>query len=300
MGRLLKAFFFKLSKDLAFRITLIIGGGLALFTTLIFAGLQFLLSDAEETFRIMSGQTMLMLSFSPAENFGLAIPLNIIIFVCLEFSQGTIRNKIIAGHSKFKIYSALYLSGLILAMMLLIPYVTLCTVFGTIFGGFDVNGMALFGVTAGTQLSLEFILKFIFLGLIVYTSITAVTVFFATLFRSIGPCIPIVILLIMGGYIIATIMGAIIQTSEMAVVSRQMSGDQEAYQSAKDSLETFKMIGNVLKVVDPLYSISVADNVDGVATIDTYTFLAGIGGNLLYSAAFFFGGAAIFKKKDVK
>ncbi|MBO6261479.1 MAG: hypothetical protein J6N95_02600 [Bacilli bacterium] len=300
MGRLLKAFFYKLSKDLAFRIILIIGGGLALFETLIFFGLQQLLATETDAFKLVSGQSMLMLSFSPAQNFGLAIPLYIIIFVCLEFSHGTIRNKIIAGHSKFQIYTSLYLSGLILAMMLLLSYVTLCTVLGTIFGGFDVNGEALFGITSGSKLSLEYILKYILLGLLVYTSLVAVTVFFATLFRSIGPCIPIIFLLIMGGYYLAVIMGTVIQVAEATALSQQMSGDQEAYQVAKDSLETFRKIGNVLKVLNPLYSLSVADNVDGVSTMDTYTFFAGIGSNLIYAAAFFFGGAAIFKKRDIK
>ena len=56
----------------------------------------------------------------------------------------------------------------------------------------------------------------------------------------------------------------------------------------------------MIKVIDPIASMSMTSNVDGVTTIDTYSFFAGVGSNLAYAAAFFFGGAAIFKKRDIK
>ena len=94
MGRLLKAFFFKLSRDLTFRITLIIGAGIALMMTGIYLAIDLTaasetgVSYAEYSGKLLTGPTMLVSSLSPAQNYGLAIPINVISFICLEFSQG--------------------------------------------------------------------------------------------------------------------------------------------------------------------------------------------------------------------
>ena len=48
MSRLLKSFLFKISKDVTFRVTLIIGGGMALLITLVLAGAQYGLMALDE------------------------------------------------------------------------------------------------------------------------------------------------------------------------------------------------------------------------------------------------------------
>ena len=166
MGRLLKAFFFKLSRDLTFRITLIIGAVMAVAISLLYFGMQkFLLDElggGVEGVKLVCGQMMFTTSMSPVQNYGLVIPINLIIFTCLEFSQGTIRNKIIAGNSKFKIYASLYVTGLVFALSLLSVYILICTGFGAIFGGFNLKdnvfnvlGMSLSGAT-GVRYTVEY------------------------------------------------------------------------------------------------------------------------------------------------
>ena len=147
MSRLLKAFFYRMSKDLAFRITLIIGCGIALILSVILLVADLMMDM--EGIKLLTGHGMLTMSLNPAQNYGIAIPINVAIFVALEFTQGTIRNKIIAGHSKFKIYASLYISGLILGAALLFAYVGFLTIFGTIFGGFDVNVVTILGTGFG-------------------------------------------------------------------------------------------------------------------------------------------------------
>ena len=112
MINLFRAFFFKLTKDLTFRITAIIGVGLAIVISLIFFAIDKVSGD-DGLFRMASGQNLLITSLSPTQNFGLSVPINLITFTVLEFTQGTIRNKIIAGNSKGKIYASLFISGLI-------------------------------------------------------------------------------------------------------------------------------------------------------------------------------------------
>lgn len=288
MGRLIKSFFFKLTRDLTFRIVLIIGAGLAFLMTGLYLLIDLGLGTFGENIKFLSGPNMLLTSLSPVDNFGLAIPICLITFICLEFSQGTIRNKIIAGHSKFKIYSALMISGLILTFSLLLVYVGLCTLLGTIFGGFDLEQpIVLLTLTIlGAYSDGVYIAQMLVTAIVVYISIVSYTIFFAALFRNIGPCIPVVIIALLmlsvGGSMVAMI---------------------------GDALENEALV-NFVKIVDPLYVLSgggttesyvvVNDTPKAYVSIETGAFVATIVNNLVYAALFFIGGAFIFIKRDVK
>lgn len=289
MGRLFKAFFFKLSRDLTFRIVLIIGAGIAFFVTalylLIDLGIEGL---AGESIKFLTGPNMLLTSLNPVDNFGLAIPICLITFTCLEFSQGTIRNKIIAGHSKFQIYASLVLSGLVLTFALLIVYTGICTLIGIVFGGFDLSNpiIILTLSISGAYAEPLYIIQMLIIAVVVYIAIVSYTVFFAALFRNIGPCIPVVIIVLMmlslGGSIVAMI-GEVLESDTLV---------------------------NIVKIVDPLYVISGGgtdfayvienDSAKQYVSLETGAFVANIINNLVYAAVFFVGGALIFVKRDVK
>lgn len=293
MGRLIKAFFFKLSRDLTFRIILIIGAGLAFFMTGLYLLIDLGLNDlAGDNIKFLTGPNMLLTSFNPVDNFGLAIPICLITFVCLEFSQGTIRNKIIAGHSKFKIYSALLISGLVLAFALVIVYAGLCTLLGTIFGGFDLNKpiMTITLTISGGYVDGLYIFQTLIVAMVVYICIVSFTVFFAALFRNIGPCIPVIVLVLM----MLSLGGSIVNMlAEMPEEILDVRG-----------LVTF------VKIVDPLYVISGGgveskmfvenDTQKTYMSYETGAFIATIINNLVYAGLFYAGGALIFMKRDVK
>ncbi len=319
MSRLLKAFFYRMSKDLAFRITLIVGCSIALILSVVLLVADLMLNM--EDIKLLTGHGMLTMSLNPAQNYGIAIPINIAIFVGLEFTQGTIRNKIIAGHSKFEIYASLYISGLILGAALLFAYVGFLTIFGTIAGGFDVNVVTFLGTGFGA-VTVEYIVRFVVLALLVYTTLISFSVFIATVFRSLGPSIPLVIVAVYGLYFIAMIVSTIVNVNkeimngyEEALAMAQGYGDADAIAEAakevadfKPTNDTVQAIGNVFKCLNPLYGLSATDSVivyegekaKAIATMDDFTFYSGIASNLAYSAAFFFGGACLFKKRDVK
>ena len=300
----MRAFFYRISKDITFRITLIVGAGMAVFMTLLYLILQNAIGDG---MKMLSGQGMLISSFSPAQNFGIAIPINLISFIYLEFSQGSIRNKIIAGHSKSKIYASLFLSGLVFAFSLLIVYVGLCTALGSIFGGFDPNGMAVAGTTSlGMIVSPAYLWKFVILAFLSYLTIVSFTVFIATVFRSMGPSIPVVMLVVMGAYLIPMILGAISSGLTMSaqatyVEQYHQTPTMEELRSYDETVKTFMDITNVLKVVDPFYGIAATETtMEGVAVIDNLTLFGGIASNIVYSTLFFLAGMNIFRKRDVK
>ncbi len=328
MARLLRAFFYKLAKDITFRITLIIGGGLAVLMTLLFFLID---SFAGEGMKTLCGPSMLVFSFSPYQNFGISLPINIVSFIILEFTQGTIRNKIIAGHSKFKIYTSLFISGLVLALALIIVYAGACTLFGTIFGGFNLDDIVMLGTSGAIgKVTVEFIVKFIILGLLSYITIASFAVLVASAFRSMGPSIPLVLVGIMALSMLAMLMGVAVLTTEAMIGGTQseiadyikeaaklteegtdpdrlnlintqlLPGLNKTLADQQSTLGTLNNVCNVLKCVDPLYGVSSITTKDGVAVIDDLTFYGGIGGNLAFTAAFFFGGACLFKKRDIK
>ena len=283
MARLLKAFFFKLKNDATFKVTLIVGAGVAVFITLLY----FLIDtfDSGGSFKALSGHNMLINSLSPVQNFGFAIPVNLISFVCLEFTQGTIRNKIIAGNSKFKIYVSLFLSGLVFAFALITVYALVSTALGSIFGGFDLNKAAMVGVLTGITFDGTFILQTIVCYAFIYVFLTAFAVFVATTFRVVGPAIPIVVVTLMIGYF-----GSMLAS---------MSLDPEKYAT----------VINILRFADPLFA-PVGASVEwrdvglpamaGHAYYDNLTFIGCIVSNLAFTGIFLTAGTIEFVKRDVK
>ena len=252
MGRLLKAFLFKLRKDLAFRITLFIGLGLALFSVFGYFIIERVIATETEF------EGVKCISFKSTKSF-------------------TIRNKIISGHSKFKIYTSLYVSGLILAFLLVGAYVLLSTLLGTLFGGFNLNDLVISTSTlAGVYYTVPYILKMIAICVVVYASLISFTVFFASLFRSIGPSIPVVIVVILGCSFLATF-GTLFEAFENEV----------------------GLI--IVKIIDPLYCFSAAGvDSNNNLVLDNATFFMSLGGNLVYTALWFLAGSAIFRKRDIK
>lgn len=280
MRNLFKAFLFRLRKDLTFRITLFIGLGLAVLFTLIYLAIDLAakaLVEEDYTFMFCTGQNLFISSLSPAQNFGIAIPVNLISFTVLEFTQGSIRNKIIAGNSKAKIYFSLVLSGLVFTFALIITYSLLSLALGSIIGGFDINGVVGLG-----RIDAEYFWKMIVLAIGAYIFITTMTIFFATLFRSIGPCIPVVLLLILGFYLSSTIVSALGAFGEESEITK--------------SINTFMMIFNPLNSLGT--SVQAVDT--GILKIENDHFIAEIINNIVYSALFVTFGVLIFKKKDVK
>ena len=193
MINIIKSALYKLSKDWTFRITLIVGVSLAVLMNLIYLGIDLASSRqgiAEHLF--CNGQSMLINSLSPAQNFGIAIPINLIVYTIGEFSNGTIRNKIIAGHKKSFIYISMLFIGVIFSLTLMIVYCGLSVAIGSIIGGFNAYGTTMIG----DNLTPTIIGQYLLMSLCVYIFIVALTIFFATLFRNIGATTPVVILLI--------------------------------------------------------------------------------------------------------
>ena len=304
MRNIFKAFLFKLKKDLSFRIIGIIGLALALILPtilcLIDLGISQLNDDGKITHMLCTGQSMLVSSWSPTQNFGLAIPITLITITVLEFTNGTIRNKVISGYSKTKIFLGLYFTGLLYTLALIILYVLVCFGLGCAFGGFNPRG-ELFSLSSlgGGNITPDFLWKVIVLSILAYVVIATMTIFFSTLFRNIGPSIPVVIILI-------------VLCSGLASITQVLSLFGSEAEEADSMAKLLSGIGKVIKAVNPVHSILVFDSTTTTEFVNeelNYTTTIGISwssfwiqiaNNLVYIAAFFTGGLLIFRKRDIK
>ena len=296
MTNLFKAFFFKVKKDISVRITLFIGLGFAiLIPTILFLidlGISFLDGDGGSIEHMLcTGQSLLISSFSPTQNFGIAIPINLITFTVAEFTSGTIRNKIISGYSKIKAYVGLYLTGLVYTLALISAYV-LCTFgLGCAYGGFNPKGQFFSIASMGYgDIGPNFIWQFVIIALFAYVMIASLTIFFATLFRHIGPSIPVVIILLLGFVGLASI------AATLNLFATMMDGEDAGME-----VQIMKAAYQFLRVVNPLHALMNYDtNEAGALIYKTDTFIISIVNNILWSGAFFGFGLLIFHKRDIK
>ena len=265
MSNIIKSALYKLSKDWTFKIILIIGAAMAVFMNALYAGIGALDGNIGE---MCNGQSLYLSSLSPTQNFGLAVPINLIIFTIGEFNCGTIRNKIIAGHRKISIYFSLLLIGLIFTISVMAVYFGLSVGIASIIGGFDVEG-----VTTLSSFRPEYLYQIPLMALATYIFIVSLTICVCVAIRSIGGVMPIVMLVIMFLYFAAFIP----TTINLVKGATEMSW--QAY-------------------INPLYTFGSLSIIS--VEIDTTWFILSMVCPLVWSVIFFGLGVLSFKKSDIK
>lgn len=183
MMRNITSSLYKLFKDRPFRVTLIIGLILAI-------GLTFIYNIANKNG--VTGSLMLVMTGSPTNNFGIAIPINLVTFIIGEYTYGTIRNKIIAGNRRRNIYISLLVSNIIFSLILIIAYSGLSVILGTLLGGWGVMGA-------------KEIWCYIAITVLIYVLLASITTCFATLIRHQGLAITVTMLILMSGLVTAVV-----------------------------------------------------------------------------------------------
>lgn len=274
MNNIIKSALYKLLRDWTFRITLIVGVALAIGMNLVYVGIDAF--AGEVLGQTCNGQSFFITSLSPTQNFGLAVPINLIVFTIGEFNCGTIRNKIIAGNKRSSIYLSLFLIGLIFTFSLLIVYFGISVGLASIIGGFDPNGTT--GLL-GYLFNKDWLWQFPLMAISTYIFICSFTVFISCLTRNIGGAMPIVIITVVFLYFLPTI----------TVLKNLFDYEQGAaidlgIQGWLNPFTTFGLFG--AQIVNP----NLVEN----------WFVPSIVTPLYWSALFVFLGILLFKKIDVK
>ena len=187
MRNLIKADLKRAWKDKLILVLFIVGGVFALTTPLLYKGIA-LLMNMEEMMEIegllgsqFNAKTLFFTSFSPSNNFGMILPIMVAIILCKDFGQGTVRNKIICGKSRTKIYFSLFstcailMCGFILAQAIVTLLVSLVL--------FD------YQATPFTAKDFGYLLASVGFEMIVYLFISALLMFFVVAMKNAGTAV---------------------------------------------------------------------------------------------------------------
>ena len=180
MGTLLKADLKRMFTDKLFMIACIIGAGLSLMTPILYAALGSLIGPEEMELvgDIFNSKSILTSSFAPLNNFGLILPIFLGIIINKDFSNGTIRNKIICGKPRYQIYLSIFISSIIVMIVAILGY----AIIGFGLGAFVVD----YSSTVTLLEDIGFILLTLLFGALSYAVLGGLIAFLFTNTKNIG------------------------------------------------------------------------------------------------------------------
>lgn len=205
MKNLLTADFFRVRKSKLFLISLILAVAFPFFIVLLYFGIEKMTDLAGELagsdmppeladVDLFGLPTVLASAFSLTNNIGLLIPIFSCMFVSMDIGSGTLRNKIIAGKARTKIY----LSHLITSMTynVLIISINFLSTFAF--------GILFFGTEGLSDLSA---LYFIVTGEMTFIFIACVSTAFILMTKSAAPSVIFTVLIGMGLSLVSAVVG---------------------------------------------------------------------------------------------
>ena len=206
MKNLLSADFLRIFKDKIFKITLIVIIIFGIVTSLFNFGLVYLIGflsspeEAEYLREYYNGYQLFIGAFNPTSSIAMVISIMSIIMVCKEFSFGTIRNKLIAGHSRLKVFLSSYITQIIFGIMMITIYSIICLLLGTLLLGFyeEFDG----------KMFLKLLIIY-FQSISIFIFFDSICIFICHLCKSVGFSIVIYVAFIFGYDIANTIVEAV-------------------------------------------------------------------------------------------
>lgn len=205
MNRLLSADFYCLRKSKLSWVMLIIAAVMPIGTVLLYVGLRFLAEQTNDgSFNALSAmfttRGILSSAFSLTNNIGIIFPIFAGIIIGSDMTNGTLRNKVIIGHSKAKIYFSHLIVCVIFGIVTILLSAIVTILFSLIFFqyGVDFNGA-----------EIKNLVYFFVTGLLAYVFVSSVVNAFALIFKTPAPTILISILVGMGFGLIASLIAMI-------------------------------------------------------------------------------------------
>lgn len=272
---LLKADLKRAVKDKLFIVLSIIAVVFAFITPLLYKFIFALMEVDAETMQeldailgTINAKAMFFGAFSLGNNFGFILPLFVAIIICKDFSNGTIRNKIICGKSRASIYFSLLITCAILICFFILAHAILTLLISLIFFNYQ--------QTEFTASDFGYLMASIGLEFIIYLLVSAILTFFITSMKNMGLSIVCYFAL----SFLMIIIGSVTQTAVMFV-----DVDTVAFKI----LEFFN-------VSNPFMGGAIGTGV----SYDIKTILYIILPNVIISAVVIVLGLLIFKKRDLK
>ena len=273
MTGLLKADIYRVRKNRLTLVALILALGFPVLTVLLYAGIRLAAGGGDDPAldMVLNANAIIGSVYSLTNNIGLAVPAFAGILVCTDYTNGTLRNKVIAGNRRWQIY----LSHLTVAVLFSVAVITLYAAVTA--------GLALlffpFAKDPSVDLGKE-ILRFAVNGTLSFVFMASFSTMLAMTLRSIAPTI------------IFTIVFAMLL---LAVTSVIQLVDYERYRYAVYLIPTFA--GNF----SSLSELNLAGLLGRTASAPLDTIFAeGVLSYLFFSAVHTAIGMWVFTKRDVK
>ena len=269
MFELLKVDLKRVIKDKLFLIICIIAGAFVLFTPLLYKGL-FMLIEAEDMLGVaINAKMLLFAAFSPSSDMGLILPILVVLVLCKDFSQGTVRNKIICGKSHSQIFFSTLLTCIIVMCGVMLAYgILILCVSLTVFD---------YQSEPFTKSDLGYLLLSLGFELLVYIFIATLVCFFAVSMKNAG----LAIVMYFAVNFLFVIIGGIVSVAGMAVDPANTVISRLLEILTKSNVFLASVIGN-----------GTAYTLTDVLCIVLPTVLGTVGFTLI--------GRLVFKKKDLK
>lgn len=201
MKSLLKADLYRVLKSRLTRIALILVLAFPVLTVLLYGGIRLFTAglgeDMESLDMLFTANSLIGSVYSLTNNIGFVLPAFTGILACMDISNGTLRNKVIAGNSR----SAIYCSHLIVSILF---SVSMITIYAAMTAGLSLLFFP-FEKSLSTDLGQE-ILYFVANGTMTFIFMATVSTMFALTFRSTAPTIIFTIVLAIVLYSISSIL----------------------------------------------------------------------------------------------
>lgn len=269
MKNLIKADLFRILKSRLLIVVLILAVVIPLFSVLMQVSLVNMLGDKLDMGldMLINARTQIYGAYSLSDNVGLIIPIFSGIYVFSDFSSGMVRNKIIQGYSRFKIFTSHLLTSMLFNACIITLYFLCVVAFSRIFFSYGVEFK---------DAEVKMMIYYIILGTLTFMFMASITTFFALNFKTMVPVIIFTILFCFGLNIITSVFGMF---------------DYEEYKYILYLVPTF--VGSI-----PLQSGILASSTERL--IDLEAFLLGASGIVIFYLVFTSVGYLIFRKKELK
>lgn len=274
MSKLLKADIYRMVKSRLTLVALILVLAFPVLMVLLYLGIEALAGiEAEmgEAVSMFTANSLIGSVYSMTNNVGLVIPAFAGILVCSDYTNGTLRNKVIAGNRRTQIYFSHLLVSILFCVVMITIYAAMTTGLALLFFDFTKDESVNFG---------REVVYFVVNGTMSFVFVSTLTTFLAMVFRNIAPTI------------IFTIVFTIALMALTSVVSLL---DYESYKYVVYFIPTF--ISNYFNLSSFSLISLLGTTAEGSREL---MFAEGILSYVFFGALNTAAGLVIFNKRDIK
>lgn len=274
MLKLFKCDLKRVLKDKLFLVVCILGGAFALVTPLLYWALFSSLDPSMDALfgGYTSAKTHFFGAFSVGNNLGLIVPILLAIILRKDFSHGTVRNKIISGHSRVSIFLSMYTVCFVVLWIIMLLHALLTLCISLIFFNYQAGD---FGLQA-----FAYLLESLFFEMLVYLFVAAFVSWLCASAKNVG----LVIVLYVGITFVLSLISGILTIS---IELLKLDGTNETLVS-------------VLSVIQRINVLNSAANIGSATSYTLADVLYNLLPPLLGTGGLLGLGILGFKKKDLK